>query len=213
MEEAAGIPETFFTVWANVFQLGHLKSGEKFLVHGGTSGIGTTAIQLANAFGAEVYATAGSDAKCEACLKLGAKFAVNYKTKSFDEEILRMTSKRGVDVILDMVGGTYTEKNIASLAMDGRLVQIAHQQGSMVNINLTKIMQKRLTLTGSTMRPRTVEEKGKIARELREKVWPLFESKKVKVLVDRVFPLADVAKAHAYLESGEHIGKIILGVI
>jgi NADPH2:quinone reductase len=212
MQEAAGIPETFFTVWANVFQIGHLKRGEKILVHGGTSGIGTAAIQLAHAFGAEVYATAGSAEKCEACIVLGARTAMNYKTHAFDEEILRLTSKQGVDLILDMIGGEYTDKNISCLAQEGRLVQIATQQGALVKVNLMKIMQKRLTVTGSTMRPRSREDKGRIAAEIQEKVWPLFEKKQIKVLIDRVFPLAEVAKAHVYLESGQHIGKIILQV-
>lgn len=209
-EQAAGIPETFFTVWANVFQLGQLKRGERFLVHGGTSGIGTTAIQLAAATGAEVYATAGTDEKCAACVRLGAKAAINYKTSIFDEEIARLTSKRGVDLILDMVGGSYAEKNINALAQGGRLVQIATQGGAQATINLSKVMQKRVTITGSTMRPRTADDKGRIAGELREKVWPLLESGQVKVQVDRVFPLKEVVAAHEYLESGQHIGKVIL---
>jgi putative PIG3 family NAD(P)H quinone oxidoreductase len=209
-EEAAGVPETFFTVWANVFQLGALKKGERFLVHGGTSGIGTTAIQLAVAFGAEAYATAGSDRKCSECVKLGAKAGINYKTSSFQDELGRLTGGRGVDVILDMVGGDYAARNLECLAFQGRLVQIATQQSPSATINLAKIMQKRLTLTGSTMRPRSIEEKAAIARELREKVWPLFESGAVRVIVDRVFELDDVRSAHEYLESGGHVGKVIL---
>jgi putative PIG3 family NAD(P)H quinone oxidoreductase len=197
MEEAAGVPETFFTVWANVFEIGKLVAGEKFLVHGGSSGIGTTAIQLAHALGARVFATAGTDAKCR---------AINYKESDFAAEFA------GVDLILDMVGGSYTPRNIECLAPRGRLVQIAVQQGAQVTVNLAKIMQKRLTVTGSTMRPRSVAEKGTIARELQEKVWPLLESGRVKVLVDRVFPLSDAAEAHRYLEAGEHIGKVILRV-
>jgi len=208
MEEAAGIPETFFTVWANVFQIGALKAGDRFLVHGGTSGIGTTAIQLAKAFGATVYATAGSDEKCRACERVGADRAINYKAQDFASEL-----RNSVDVILDMVGGDYTARNIDCLAARGRLVQIAVQQGMEATVNLSKIMQKRITLTGSTMRPRTVEDKAQIARELREQVWPLLESGRVKVLVDRVFPLEQTAEAHRYLESGAHIGKVILKLI
>jgi putative PIG3 family NAD(P)H quinone oxidoreductase len=206
MEEAAGIPETFFTVWANVFQIGRLTAGERFLVHGGTSGIGTTAIQLASAFGATVLATAGSEEKCRVCVVLGAERAINYKERDFVAEF------RGVDLVLDMVGGSYTARNIECLAPRGRLVQIAVQQGAGATVNLAKIMQKRVTVTGSTMRPRTVAEKGGIARELRAQVWPLLEAGRVKVLVDRVFPLAEAAEAHRYLERGEHIGKIILKV-
>jgi putative PIG3 family NAD(P)H quinone oxidoreductase len=206
MEEAAGVPETFFTVWANVFQMGRLAAGERFLVHGGTSGIGTTAIQLARAFGATVFATAGSEEKCRMCVALGAERAVNYKERDFVAEF------RDVDLVLDMVGGSYTARNIECLAPRGRLVQIAAQQGAEATVNLAKIMQKRLTITGSTMRPRPVAEKGGIADELRARVWPLLESGRVKVLVDRVFPLAEAADAHRYLESGEHIGKVILKV-
>ncbi len=203
MQEAAGIPETFFTVWANVFQLGHLAAGERFLVHGGTSGIGTTAIQLARAFGATVFATAGSEEKCRACETLGAERAINYKELDF------VTEFGEVDLILDMVGAPYTPRNLDVLAARGRLVQIAVQQGAQATVNLAKVMQKRLTITGSTMRPRTVAEKGAIASELRERVWPLLESREVKVIVDRVFPLAEAAAAHRYLESGAHIGKLI----
>jgi putative PIG3 family NAD(P)H quinone oxidoreductase len=206
MQEAAGIPETFFTVWANVFQLGHLAAGERFLVHGGTSGIGTTAIQLANAFGATVFATAGSDEKCRVAVELGAERAINYKELDFVAEFGE------VDLVLDMVGAPYTPRNLDVLAARGRLVQIAVQQGAQATVNLAKVMQKRLTITGSTMRPRTVGEKGAIASELRERVWPLLESREVKVVVDRVFPLADAAAAHRYLESGAHIGKVILSM-
>jgi NADPH:quinone reductase len=206
MQEAAGIPETFFTVWANVFQLGHLAAGERFLVHGGTSGIGTTAIQLARAFGATVFATVGSESKCQACLELGAERAINYKEQDFAKEF------RDIDLVLDMVGAPYTPRNLQVLAARGRLVQIAVQQGAEATVNLAKIMQKRLTVTGSTMRPRPVAEKGAIARELREHVWPLLESRAVKVLVDRVFPLEQTADAHRYLEGGAHIGKVILAV-
>lgn len=207
MEEAAGIPETFFTVWANVFEIGGLKSGERILIHGGASGIGTTAIQLAHAFGATVYVTAGAAAKCQACVELGADRAINYHEQDFVAEL------RGeVDLILDMVGGPYTPRNIDCLTQGGRLVQIGLQQGAEATVNLAKVMHKRLTITGSTMRPRSVEEKGKIAGELHERVWPLVESRKVKVLIDRVFPLEQVVDAHRYLESGEHIGKVILKV-
>jgi NADPH2:quinone reductase len=212
MEEAAGIPETFFTVWANLFQLGRLRAGDRVLVHGGTSGIGTTAIQLAAAFGAEVYATAGSDEKCAACVRLGATAAINYRTAAFPDEIRRLTSGGGVNLILDIVGGSYTEQNLRCLALEGRLVQIGVQQGAEVTINLARVMQKRATITGSTMRPRTIEEKARIARELQEKVWPLLADRRVRVLVDRVFPLADARQAHEYLESSRHIGKVILKV-
>jgi putative PIG3 family NAD(P)H quinone oxidoreductase len=206
MEEAAGIPETFFTVWANVFQIGHLKAGERFLVHGGTSGIGTTAIQLARAFGATVFTTAGSEEKCRACLSLGAERAINYKELDFAKEFSE------IDLILDIVGAAYTPRNLEVLAMRGRLVQIAVQKGVEATVNLARVMQKRLTVTGSTLRPRPVAEKGAIANELRERVWPLLESGKVNVLVDRVFPLDQAAEAHRYLESGTHIGKVILSV-
>ena len=208
MEEAAGIPETFFTVWANVFQIGALKAGDRFLVHGGSSGIGTTAIQLAHAFGAAVYATAGSKEKCDACVRLGAERAINYREQDFAKEL-----RGAVDLILDMVGGSYAARNIECLAPGGRLVQIAVQQGAEATVNLAKIMQKRITVTGSTMRPRSVEDKAQIARQLREQVWPLLESGRVKVLVDRVFPLEQAAEAHRYLEAGEHIGKVILKTV
>ena len=206
MQEAAGIPETFFTVWANVFQLGHLAAGERILVHGGTSGIGTTAIQLARAFGATVFATAGSDAKCRVAEQLGAERAINYRELDFAKEF------RDIDLVLDMVGAAYTPRNLQVLGMGGRLVQIAVQQGAEATVNLARIMQKRLTVTGSTMRPRPIAEKGEIARELHARVWPLVESREVKVLVDRVFPLAEAAEAHRYLESGAHIGKLILAL-
>jgi NADPH2:quinone reductase len=206
MQEAAGIPETFFTVWANVFQLGHLTAGERFLVHGGTSGIGTTAIQLARAFGATVFATAGSEEKCRVAEELGAEHAINYKQVDFAQEL------PPIDLVLDMVGAAYTPRNLEVLAFGGRLVQIAVQQGANATVNLARIMQKRLTVTGSTMRPRPIAEKGAIASELRTHVWPLLESGAVRVLVDRVFPLAEAADAHRYLESGAHIGKIILSV-
>jgi NADPH2:quinone reductase len=207
MEEAAGIPETFFTVWANVFQIGRLKAGESILIHGGASGIGSTAIQLSRALGATVYATAGTDEKCRACERLGAARAINYREQEFAAEL-----RGGVDLVLDMVGAAYTPRNIECLAPFGRLVQIAVLQGAEATVNLAKVMQKRITITGSTMRPRTVEDKGQIARELHEHVWPLLEAGEVKVVVDRVFPLEQAAEAHRYLESGAHIGKVILRV-
>ncbi len=206
-ESAAGIPETFFTVWANVFQMGGLQRGVRLLVHGGASGIGTTA-----ALGADVLTTAGTDEKCAACVGLGAKHAINYRTADFAEEVPRLTEGRGVDVILDMVGGSYTPKNLDCLAPGGRLVQIATLEGAKVSLDLRKIMQKRLTVTGSTMRPRTVEDKATIARELRETVWPLLDARRVDVVIDRVFDLNDVRLAHEHLERGEHIGKVILKV-
>ncbi len=209
-EEAAGIPETFFTVWANVFQIGRLTSGEKFLVHGGASGIGTTAIQLARAFGATVFTTAGTDEKCAACLKLGAHHAFNYRREDFAAEIAHLTEKRGVDLILDMVAGDYTPRNIKSLARLGRLVHIAALQGADVKVNIFEIMSKRLTITGSTMRPRSNDDKALIARELHERVWPLLERGEVKPVIDRVFSLQDVKAAHDYLEAGDHVGKVIL---
>ena len=210
--EAAGIPETFFTVWANVFQIGQLGPEQRFLVHGGTSGIGTTAIQLAHAIGASVYTTAGTDEKCAACLRLGAKAAINYRRQDFVQEIRALTDGKGVHLVLDIIGGDYTARNIECLAPHGRLVQIAVQQSPEARINLAKIMQKRLVLTGSTMRPRSVSDKSQIARELEQNVWPMLESGRVKVIVDRVFPFAEVAEAHRYLESGEHIGKVILKI-
>jgi putative PIG3 family NAD(P)H quinone oxidoreductase len=213
MPEAAGIPETFFTVWANVFQIGRLKSGERFLVHGGAGGIGTTAIQLAHARGAEVFTTAGSDEKCAACRALGADHAFNYKTEGFAEEIARITAGHGVDVILDMVGGGYTEKNVNSLALHGRLVQIAFQQGANVTLNLAKIMQKRLLITGSTLRPRSIEDKAAIANELHREVWPLLKARQITVIVDKVVPFAEVKAAHEYFDSAQHTGKVILQML
>jgi NADPH2:quinone reductase len=212
MEESAGIPETFFTVWTNVLQMEQLKPGEKILIHGGTSGVGSTAIQLAHTFGAVVFATAGSEEKCQACLELGARAAINYKEKDFVQEIKRLTGERGVDFVLDIVGAPYTARNIECLAPLGRLVQVSTQQGAEALVNLGTVMRKRLTLTGSTLRPRSAEEKGEIARGLHEKVWPLLESGRVKVVVDRVFPLTEVADAHRRMASSQHIGKIILKV-
>jgi putative PIG3 family NAD(P)H quinone oxidoreductase len=210
--QAAAVPETFFTVWANVFELGKLSKGHSFLVHGGSSGIGTTAIQLAHAFGARVFATAGSAVKCDACRALGAEETMNYKETDFVQAIQSRTEGRGVDLILDMVGGSYTPRNLSLLAFMGRLVQIAFLDNSVVELDLRAIMVRRLTITGSTLRPRTVEEKGAIAAELRANVWPLLESGAVKPVIDRVFPLTEAAEAHRYMESGSHIGKIVLAV-
>lgn len=211
MTEAAALPETFFTVWHNVFERGALKAGESLLVHGGTSGIGTTAIQLAKAFGAYVVATAGSAEKCEACVDLGADLAINYRTHDFAEVI--KNGPQGVDVVLDMVGGDYTARNLKCLKPDGRLVQIAFLNGSRVEADLLPVMVKRLTITGSTLRPRDVAFKGRLAAGLREKVWPLLEAKTVSPRIDTVYPLEQAAKAHAHLESSGHVGKIVLQVI
>ena len=208
--EAAAIPETFFTVWTNVFDRGRLAGGEILLVHGGSSGIGTTAIQLAKAFGATVYVTAGNDEKCRACTDLGADAAINYRDEDFVERISELTNERGVDVILDMIGGDYLPRNLESLAVEGRIVQIALQRGPKVEMNLLPIMLKRLTLTGSTLRPRTVAQKAMIAHSLREKVWPLLESSKVRPIIHATFPLAQAFEAHRMMESSQHIGKIVL---
>ncbi|HEX3498063.1 MAG TPA: NAD(P)H-quinone oxidoreductase [Stellaceae bacterium] len=210
--EAAALPETFFTVWTNLFERGALKPGESVLVHGGSSGIGTTAIQLAKQFGARIFVTAGSIEKCQACEKLGADVAIEYKREDFAQVIKAKTTGRGVDVILDMIGGDYFQRNINSLAMDGRLVSIAFLRGARVEINFIPVMRNRLTITGSTLRPRTVEQKGAIAAALREKVWPLIEKGKVKPLIEQTFPLAEAAEAHRLLESSAHIGKIVLTV-
>ncbi|HEY8194409.1 MAG TPA: NAD(P)H-quinone oxidoreductase [Hyphomicrobium sp.] len=211
-DEAAAIPETFFTVWHNVFERGGLKAGETFLVHGGTGGIGVTAIQLAKAFGARVITTVGSDEKCAAARALGADVAINYRTQDFAQVIKSETGGRGVDVILDMVGGDYIEKNIRALADDGRLVNIAFQQGSTATIDFMRVMLKRLTITGSTLRIRTVDVKGRIARAIEERVLPLVVAGKIKVPIDSTFPLARAAEAHALMESSAHIGKIVLRV-
>jgi NADPH:quinone reductase len=210
--EAAALPETYFTVWTNLFERGALKPGESVLIHGGSSGIGTTAIQLAKQFGARIFVTAGSREKCQACEKLGADVAIEYKREDFAEVIKTRTTGRGVDVILDMIGGDYLQRNINSLAVDGRLVSIAYLRGARVEINFMPVMRNRLTITGSTLRPRTVEQKGAIAAALREKVWPLIEKGVVKPLIERTFPLAEAAEAHRLLESSVHIGKIVLTV-
>lgn len=210
---AAALPETYFTVWANVFGHGALASGESILVHGGTSGIGVTAIKLARAFGVTVYATAGSDEKCAACRNLGATEAINYRTVDFATEIARLTEKRGVDVILDMVGGDYTSRNVASLAFQGRLVVIGFMGGRASDaIDLTRIAARRLVITGSTMRPRTAAEKGEIANALREKVWPLLSRGECGPEIYKVFPLAEAAEAHRLMEGSQHIGKIMLAL-
>src|SRR5579883_1166038 len=210
---AAALPETFFTVWANLFQLGRLSRGERALIHGGTSGIGVTALSLGREFGATMYATAGSDEKCAACEKLGAAAAINYRSKDFAEEIKRLTDGQGVNVILDMVGGPYAARNLRSLAMDGRLVLIAFLGGPKVeSFDLTPVMVRRLTVTGSTMRPRTTAQKAAIAAELREKVWPVLDAGRCAPVIHATFPLAQAAEAHRLMESSAHIGKIVLTV-
>jgi NADPH:quinone reductase len=212
LEEAAAVPETFFTVWHNVFERGALKSGESFLVHGGSSGIGTTAIQLAKQFGATVFTTAGSDEKCEACRKLGADLAINYKSDDFVAACKKATDGKGVDLILDMVGGEYIERNYEAAAVEGRIVQIAFQGGPKSTVNFMRMMLKRLHHTGSTLRSRSVADKGAIARAVEEKVLPLLASGKVKPLLYKTFPLKDAAAAHALMETSTHIGKIVLAL-
>ena len=210
MIEAAAVPETYFTVWTNVFDRGRLQPGETILIHGGSSGIGTTAIQLAKAFGSKVVVTAGSDEKCAECLALGADVAINYKTQDFVEEL----KARAIapDVILDMVGGDYVARNLRCIAMHGRIVNIAFQKGSKVEVDLLPIMLKRLTLTGSTLRPRTVAEKAEIARSLEARVWPLFAADRCKPAIFKTFTLADAAGAHRLMETSQHVGKIVLTV-
>jgi NADPH2:quinone reductase len=209
LKEAACLPENMFTVWSNVFTRGGLEAGERFLVHGGSSGIGTTAIQLAHVFGARVFTTAGSDAKCQACLDLGAEQAINYKTTDF-VEVLR--EQGGANLILDMVGGAYIPRNIKALADDGRLVQIAFLQGPKVELNFAQIMTRRLSITGSTLRPQSDLAKARIAQDLREMVWPLLDAGRIAPVMDSEFDLANAAAAHARMESSEHIGKIVLRV-
>ncbi len=210
MTAAAGLCETLFTVWSNVFTRGRLQAGEVFLVHGGSSGIGTTAIQLAAVRGARVFATAGSDEKCRACEALGAERAINYRTEDFVALLREATGKRGADLILDMVGGDYTPRNIRTLATDGRLVSIAQLGGATAEVNLAQIMVKRLTLTGSTLRPQSVEAKARIAADLAAEVWPLLDAGRIAPVLDATFPLAEAAAAHARLETSAHIGKIVL---
>jgi putative PIG3 family NAD(P)H quinone oxidoreductase len=207
---AAGVPETFFTVWTNVFERGRLRAGESFLVHGGSSGIGTTAIQMARAFGARVFATAGTDEKCVACENLGAERAINYNTGDFVAAVLPLTDGNGVDVILDMVGAPYFSRNVELLAVEGRLVQIAVLRGAKAEINLVRLLRQRITITGSTLRSRTVKEKGAIAEAVEKAVWPLVEAGKIRPVIFATFPLSQAAEAHRLMESGSHIGKILL---
>ena len=207
---AAAIPETFFTVWTNVFERGRLQAGETALFHGGTSGIGTTAIQLASARGAIVFATAGSDEKVRACESLGAQRAINYRTQDFVKATRELTAGRGVDLILDIMGGSYVQRNLATLAVNGRLVQIGLMEAETASIDLRLVIGRRLTLTGSTLRPRSVEEKGQIAAALAREVWPLLEAGRIKPIIYKAFPLAEAAAAHRLMESSEHIGKIVL---
>ncbi|XDA97130.1 NAD(P)H-quinone oxidoreductase [Sulfitobacter sp. LCG007] len=209
LKQAACLPETFFTVWSNVFTRGGLKGGERFLVHGGSSGIGTTAIQLAHVFGARVFATAGTDEKCAACLELGAQEAINYREDDFVEV---MRAHGGADLILDMVGGDYIGRNLKALADDGRLVQIAFLQGPKAEVNFVQLMTRRLTMTGSTLRPQSDLAKARIAQDLREAVWPLIEAGRVAPVMDEEFALEDAAKAHARMEASTHVGKIVLRV-
>jgi len=209
LKQAACLPETFFTVWTNVFLRGGLQAGERFLVHGGSSGIGTTAIQLANHFGARVFATAGSTVKCKACVELGAERAINYREEDF-VEVLR--AEGGANLILDMVGGDYIPRNIKTLADEGRLVQIAFLQGPKVEVNFTQLMMRRLTITGSTLRPQSDLAKARIAEDLRAKVWPLLDAGTVGPVMDSEFPLEEAGDAHSRMESSDHIGKIVLKV-
>ena len=208
LEHAGGLPETFFTVWTNVFDRAGLRAGERLLVHGGSSGIGTTAIQMASQLGARVFATAGSKEKCDACLALGAERAVNYREEDFVEALKEPTG--GMDVILDMVAGDYVQKNISLLRPEGRLVHIAFLGGHEVELNLMPTMLKRLSVLGSTLRPQSIEAKADIARALKERIWPLIGNGRIKPVVDSTFPLADAVKAHERIDGGAHIGKIIL---
>jgi NADPH2:quinone reductase len=212
LREAAGVPENYFTVWYNVFDRVHLAAGESILIHGGTSGIGLTAIQLAKAFGTTVYTTAGSADKVAFCDTMGADHAIDYRTQDFVAEVARLTNKRGVDVVLDMVGGDYVEKNLKSLALEGRLAQIGLLNGSRADISMHHIMIKRLTVTGSTLRASPVARKVALAQSLRDKVWPLFAEKRLQVVIQETLPLAQAAAAHALMESGRLIGKVILAV-
>jgi len=212
MVEAAALPETFFTVWSNVYDRAHLAPGETLLVQGGSSGIGTTAIQMAAAMGNRVFATAGSDEKCAACVKLGAEKAINYRTQDFVAEVKAATGGKGVDVILDMVGGDYVPRELKCLAEEGRLAFIAVLGGWKTELDISAVMGKRLTLTGSTLRPRTVAFKGAIAKSLREKIWPLIEAGKIKPVIYKTFPLAEAREAHRLMETSQHIGKLVLEV-
>jgi len=210
MIEAASLPETFFTVWNNVYDRGRLAPGETFMVQGGSSGIGVTAIQMAAATGNRVFATAGSDEKCAACVNLGAEKAINYRTQDFLAEVKAATGGKGVNVILDMVGGDYVPKELKCLADDGRLVFIAHLRGAKSELDINEVMRRRLTLTGSTLRPRSAEYKAYVAENLREKIWPLIESGRIKPVIYKTFALEQACDAHRLMESSEHIGKIIL---
>ncbi|WP_425061773.1 NAD(P)H-quinone oxidoreductase [Roseovarius confluentis] len=210
--EAAALPETYFTVWTNLFRIGRLAEGETVLIHGGASGIGTTAIQIARAIGATVYTTAGTDEKCQACRDLGATEAINYRSARFEEEIAHLTDGRGVDVILDMICADYLNRNLASLAVAGRLVIIAFLGGGKTQIDIEGMIRKRQTLCGSTLRPQSPQEKGLIAADLLARVWPLLEQGKIKPVINSVHPLARAADAHAELEDGGHVGKIVLSV-
>lgn len=210
--EAAAIPETFMTVWHNVFERGALKAGETILIHGGSSGIGTTAIMLAKQFGAKVFVTAGSPEKCEACRRLGADLAIDYKTEDFVAVVKEATGKKGVELILDMIGGDYVDRNFQAAAIDGRVVQIATMKGTKVTVDLRRLMLKRLTHTGSTLRARTTGDKAAIARAVQEKIWPLLETGKIRPVIDSTYPLAKASDAHARMETSLHIGKIMLEV-
>jgi NADPH:quinone reductase len=210
LEEAAAVPETFFTVWMNIFERAHLKAGETLLVHGGSSDIGTTAIMLARAFGARVLVTAGSAAKCAACVQLGAEVAINYRETDFVPAVLAATQGRGADVILDMVGGDYLARNVAAAALDGRIALIATQGGTQAQLDLRAMMGKRITISACMLRPQAVAAKGRLAQALRAQVWPLFASHRLTPLIHARFPLSDAAGAHALMESSEHIGKIVL---
>jgi NADPH:quinone reductase len=208
---AGAVPETYFTVWANLFQMGHLAAGETALIHGGTSGIGVTAIQLAHEFGARVFTTAGSEQKCAACLTFGADAAINYRTQDWAAEVKTLTQGKGVNVILDMVGGSYIAKNVRNLGMDGRLVMIAFLEGSKAeSFDFVQVMVRRLAITGSTMRPRTTAQKAAIASDLRERVWPVLNEGRCGPVIHATFPLAQAAEAHRLMESSQHIGKIML---
>ncbi len=212
MVKAAAVPETFFTVWTNVFDRGRLQGGETFLIHGGASGIGTTAIQLAKSFGARVFATASTNEKCREIEALGAERGINYKSEDFVEVIKELTEGRGVDLILDMVGGEYIQRNITALAVEGRLVYIAFLGGAKAEVNFAPVMMKRLTITGSTLRPQSIQAKSEIGRKLEEKVWPLLSAGTVAPVIDSVFSLEDASKAHARIDDSSHIGKIVLEV-
>ena len=212
MTEAAGLPECFFTVWTNVFDRGALRAGESILIHGGSSGIGTTAIQLAAHFGARVFATAGTQEKCEACERLGAEKAINYRDDDFVEVVQELTGGQGVNLVLDMVGGEYVKRNIEVLSQNGRMVLIAFLDGAKMEIDMMPVLRKWLKITGSTLRPRSVAEKQEIAEKLYQRVWPLLASGKIKPQISAIFPLAEAHKAHELMESGHHIGKIVLTV-